>query len=371
MGGQRISIVLPNLRGGGAERVSVDLARAFAECGHEVEFVLMTSSGDFLREVQRDFRVIDLGVTRLRNVLRPMYGYLRNKRPDAVIAMMWPLTTVVPLAARLARIQGSIMVCEHGILSRQYDEWGTAHRILVRLSTFFGYRLATARLGVSDGVVADMARLSAFRESKISTIYNPLRPMNYPSVEQKATVDPLWKADGPRILSVGKLKSVKNHAFLLHAFAALSHPRACLTIVGQGQTESMLRTLAVELGIEDRVLFAGFHEDPSPFYATANLFVLSSDHEGFGNVIVEALSFGLPVVSTNCPSGPAEILGNGCWGMLVPVGDVAALSDAMEEALNASVDHEALKRRAAEFSPEIAAQQYLDLLSLSCTKRSI
>jgi len=127
----------------------------------------------------------------------------------------------------------------------------------------------------------------------------------------------------------------------------------------------MLRRLAAELGIANRVIFAGFHSDPSPFYATADLFVLSSNHEGFGNVIVEALSFGLPVVSTDCPSGPAEILENGRWGRLTPVGDAQALARAMDESLSTPVDRDALKRRAADFSPEIAARKYLDLLGLS------
>ena len=145
----------------------------------------------------------------------------------------------------------------------------------------------------------------------------------------------------------------------------LARPDARLVLLGQGQNEAMLRALADELGIADRVIFAGFHPDPSPFYATADLFVLSSDYEGFGNVIVEALSFGLPVVSTDCPSGPAEILGNGRWGRLVPVGDAAALAGAMREALASPVDREALKRRAADFSPEIAARKYLDLLGLA------
>lgn len=136
-------------------------------------------------------------------------------------------------------------------------------------------------------------------------------------------------------------------------------------LLGQGENEAMLRGEAAALGIADRVIFAGFHADPSPFYATADLFALSSDYEGFGNVIVEALSFGLPVVSTNCPSGPDEILGGGRWGRLTPVGDADALARAMDEALNGPHDREALKRRAADFAPEIAARKYLDLLGLA------
>lgn len=136
-------------------------------------------------------------------------------------------------------------------------------------------------------------------------------------------------------------------------------------LLGKGEEEAALRALAVELGISDKVIFAGFHADPSAFYATADLFVLSSDYEGLPTVLIEALSFGVPVVSTDCPSGPAEILENGRWGRLVPMGDAGALARAMAEALRAPVDREALRRRAADFSPEIAAQRYLTLLGFS------
>jgi glycosyltransferase involved in cell wall biosynthesis len=123
-----------------------------------------------------------------------------------------------------------------------------------------------------------------------------------------------------------------------------------------------LRALAGELGLASQVIFAGFHSDPTPFYRTADLFVLSSDYEGFGNVIVEALACGTPVVSTDCPSGPAEIFENGLHGRLVPVRDAPALANAMREALSAPHDPAALKRRASDFAPSIAAKRYLELL---------
>jgi glycosyltransferase involved in cell wall biosynthesis len=109
------------------------------------------------------------------------------------------------------------------------------------------------------------------------------------------------------------------------------------------------------------VILAGFHTDPTPFYLTADVFALSSDYEGFGNVIVEAMACGTPVVSTDCPSGPAEILENGRWGLLTPVGDAKALAETMNSALNTTWDAEQLRERAADFAPAVAAQKYLNL----------
>lgn len=360
-----ISLLLPDLRGGGAERVMLDLAREFARLGQTVEFVVMEATGEFLPEVQREFTVVDLATPRARHVAPALARYLQRRRLDALIAAMWPLTVIGPLAAGMIGFRGRVLVSEHGILSRQYAQQGGLHRLALHASTFVGYRLASARVGVSHGTCADMAALSRMAMDRFVPIHNPVRPAVWPVADDLTAVHALWTTDGPRILTVGNLKPVKNHPLLLRAFAAMDRPDARLMLLGQGTNESALRALTSELGIADRVIFAGFHPDPSPFYATADLFVLSSDHEGFGNVIVEALSFGLPVVSTDCPSGPAEILQGGRFGHLVPVGDAFALARAMDAALAVPVDREALIRRAADFAPEIAARKYLNLLGLA------
>jgi glycosyltransferase involved in cell wall biosynthesis len=325
----------------------------------------MQATGDFLAEAQRDFSVYDLATPRSRNVIPALVCYLRRRRPDALLAAMWPLTILAPLARSISGHCCKILVSEHNTLSVQYREWGIAHSAALRLSMALCYRLADVRVGVSAGVVDDLSGLSGISQRSFHTIHNPLIPSDKPSPEAIAMALHRWSAgQGAHILTVGSLKEQKNHPLLLQAFARMALPDAKLMILGQGKGETALRNLAIELGISDRVILAGFHPDPSAFYAGADLFVLSSDYEGFGNVIVEALSFGLPVVSTDCPSGPAEILENGRWGRLTPVGDAEALARAMEEALSTPVDREALKRRAADFSPEIAARKYLDLLGL-------
>jgi glycosyltransferase involved in cell wall biosynthesis len=133
-------------------------------------------------------------------------------------------------------------------------------------------------------------------------------------------------------------------------------------ILGTGELMEATKALVDQEGLADKVIIPGPAPDAAPYYRSADLFVLSSDYEGFGNVIVEALTCGLPVVSTDCRSGPAEILENGRYGRLVPVGDAAALTQAMLESLDATHDREVLMRRAQDFSPERIANQYLRLL---------
>jgi glycosyltransferase involved in cell wall biosynthesis len=133
-------------------------------------------------------------------------------------------------------------------------------------------------------------------------------------------------------------------------------------LVGNGPLEDELKALSHELNLSDRVIFAGFAADPWPYYASADLFILSSDREGYPNVLVEAMLSGTTVVSTDCGSGPRQIIDDGRCGQLVPVGDEAALADAMEEALRAPTSVDVLLDRTAQLSSGAAARRYLELL---------
>jgi glycosyltransferase involved in cell wall biosynthesis len=364
-GPSKLAVLLPDLRGGGVERIRLVLAREFERRGYPVELVLLRARGELLAEAREEFAVHSLDVDRARGVPAALIRYLRAHRPRALLAAMWPYTAIAPVAAKASGHPGRVVVSEHSVLSRQYAGWGRLHGPTLRASVALGYRLADAVIGVSRGVVDDLAQLSGLAPERFEVIHNPVRPSAPPSPQQLAEAEALWGSRGPRILNVGTLKPVKNHGLLLRAFAGLSDPEARLMLVGHGQDEAALRKLAAELGIAERVIFAGFRTDPAPLYATASVFALSSDHEGFGNVLVEALGFGLRVVSTDCPWGPSEILERGRWGRMVPVKDAEALSRALAEALVAPLDREALRRRAAQFSPAIAADRYLRALGLS------
>lgn len=361
-----ISIILPNLGGGGAERVMLDLAREFARLGHTVEFVLMQATGDLLSEAQRDFVVVDLATPRARNAPYALSRYFRSRKPSAVIANMWPVTSAAVIAKVLARNSCHLMLVEHNTLTQQYASWGRLHALILSASVTVTYRFADNIAAVSEGAAEDTARVARVASERVAILHNPIPRRPMPRPEEIARAEAIWAIPpGQRILTVGNLKDQKNHPLLLRAFAEIARPNKRLMLLGQGRNAVILKALATELGIADRVIFPGFHADPSPFYATADLFVLSSDYEGFGNVIVEALSFGLSVVSTDCPSGPSEILEDGRFGCLVPVGDAASLARAMVDALAVSVDRDALIRRASDFAPEIAARKYLVLLGLT------
>lgn len=359
---KRISILLADLRGGGAERVNLDLAYEFCRAGHDVQIVLMRGEGVLLPEAQENLSVVNLNCTRARFLLFALIKYLRSRRPDALLAAMWPLTVIAPIAQRLSGHRCKVLVSEHGMISSQYSAWGWRHKLLMRLSIIIGYRLADYRVAVSKGVAVDMAKLSGICKEAFDVIYNPVPKRSDPEPTEIDVANNLWScSSGARILTVGAMKAVKNQALLIRAFARLDREDARLMILGSGKERESLLLLAQELNVADRIVFAGFHADPTPFYQTADLFVLSSNYEGFGNVLVEAMASGLSVVSTDCPSGPREILDGGKYGSLVPVGNECALAIAIKAALNEPYDSNELRWRATDFEPEIAARAYEQL----------
>ena len=361
----KISLLLPDLGGGGAERVMLDLAREFSRFGQDVEFVLMRAEGEFLPTAQLEFSVVDLVVQKTRGVPTPLARYLRKHKPDAVVANMWPLTSAAVIARAMSRHKCRLLLVEHINLTQQYSSWGKLHAILMAASMAATYRFADVVAAVSEGAAKDTASWARLPNDQVKVLHNPIPQRQSPSPKETANAERLWDCTpGQRILTVGSLKEQKNHPLLLRAFADLQYPEARLMLLGQGAKEATLRAMAAELGIADRVIFAGFHPDPTPFYKTANLFVLSSDYEGLPTVLIEALGCGTPVVSSDCPSGPAEILENGKYGRLVPVRDPQALADAMQAALAKPHDPDLLKTRAADFAPAIAAKRYLELLCL-------
>ena len=359
-----ICIFLPDLRGGGAERVAVNLANAFIQRGHSVDMVLLSATGEFLSELDPKVNVVDLKASRMRRVIFPLVRYLRNARPGALLACMWPLTVLALGARALSRVPTRVVVAEHTtwsrseLLSRPTVGWQ------VRTSMHHFLPKADAIVAVSQGAADDLARFSGVDRSSISVIYNPVfgdaeRQPDCPPDEPQG-----WCAGAHRrVLAVGALKVEKDYATLLNAFALLRQRiDARLLILGEGECRTALAGQAQKLGIADSVFMPGFVKDLAPYYYLADLHVLSSTGEGFGNVIVEALATGTPVVSTDCPSGPREILAGGKFGRLVPVGNAQALADAMQESLASEHDSAALMARAQDFSIDKAAYRYLELL---------
>lgn len=360
--GKRLAFVLPDMTGGGAERIALRLMEDALAAGHEVDLVLQARKGELLALLPSSVRVIDLHAARLRDVIAPMARYFRTERPDGVQIFMWPLTVLGIIAHLTSRSRARLVVSDHTIFSRHFAGLGRTGRRFLKASVKLLYPRADARILVSGGAADDLARLTGITRSSIEVIYNPVgcpagRPATDPMIEK------LWGTADGRILTVGKLKPEKNHALLIQSFARLLQSRpARLMILGDGPLRRETEQLVTSLGLADHVVLPGFANDPWPFYASADLFALTSDYEGFGNVLIEAMHCGVTAVSTDCPDGPREILGGGAYGTLVPVDDEAALAAALAAGLATPLDPQMLMDRAAALSGPDTSARYLALM---------
>lgn len=353
---KHIAIFVPSMRGGGAERVMLTLANNFAERGHRIDLVLAKAEGPYLTDISEKVRLVDLNVPRVLRSLWPLMRYLRRERPDAMLSALNYANVVAIVAWKLARVPTRLVVSEHNTLTRRTK--GSTNGLTYRVMRWL-YPKASKVVCVSKGIEEGMQLLIGMPSDKTVTIYNPI---DIEKIRDRMR-DPVfhdWFSNktAPVFLAAGRLTKQKDYPTLLRAFKHLRKRRdARLIILGQGEEESHLKTLAAELGISEDVDFVGFQDNPFAWMARCNVYVMSSAWEGFGNVLVEAMCAGAAVVSTDCPSGPREILEDGRWGGLVPVGDAFALCRVMEISLN-EPNRPKVEGRIQSFNVDEISNQY-------------
>jgi glycosyltransferase involved in cell wall biosynthesis len=332
----KLAIFMPELFGAGGQRSMLNLAHGIAAQGYPLDLVLAKAKGEFLSEVRDPVRVVDLKASRALTSAPALVRYLRSERPEAMLSVFGFLNVVAIPAWRLSRVKTRMFVCEQNTVSMEAgnaSSWGT--RVTPRLMRYL-YPRSNGVVVVSEGVRDDMVQLTNIPREHVTVIYNP--SVVGTEIQQKANepLDHPWFAPGqpPVLVAVGRLQQQKDYPMLLQAFAQVRRSLpARLLILGEGKERPMLEALIRELDLEDDVGLPGFVMNPYAYMARASLFVLSSRWEGLPTVLIEALCCGTPAVSTDCPSGPREILRKGKYGTLTPVGDAAAFAQAITAAL--------------------------------------
>jgi glycosyltransferase involved in cell wall biosynthesis len=253
------------------------------------------------------------------------------------------------------------VVSEHVAVSRNI----TTH-ILKRTLPFlihYGYPKADAIVAVSQSLADDLSQTARLNTASIQVIHNPIVTGSFKEQQRHCVKHPWFAEETPVVLGVGRLSEQKNFDLLIKAFAlARQQKKLRLMILGEGEKRKALEQLIKQLGLEQDVQLMGYVDNIAAYMTKASIFVLSSDYEGFGNVLVEAMACGCPVVSTDCPVGPSEILAAGRYGQLVPVNNAALLADALLEGLANPKDANALRHRAEEFSVEVILPKYKRVL---------
>ena len=359
----RLALFIATMAGGGAEHAIARLADGLAERGYAVDLVLLRKDGPNLAQLAPDVQVIELGSRGVFSAIRALAVYLRRRRPAGLLAAMTYPNLMAVLARFWSRAPVQVVLSEQNQPSSFFDG-----RKLARLKVYayysLIYRWADEVTAVSDGVGDDLARVARLRRDRVKTVYNPV--VSDELTRQAAEpVDHPWFEPGqpPVLLAIGRLEPQKDFATLLRAFSRVRQNRDTrLIILGDGQQRPALEQLRDELDLRQHVAMPGFAANPYAYLARSAMLVMSSAHEGLPTVLIEALACGTPVVSTDCPSGPHEILKGGELGPLVPVGDDAALAEAIERTLEKPIASDNLRQRGADFSIRQSLDHYEGLL---------
>jgi len=360
----KIAIFMASLRGGGVERSMLTLADCFVRQGFEVDLLLVSAEGPYLEEVTPGIKTVDFKASRVFFSIFPLARYLRQEKPAALLSAMSHVNIAAVSAKKLSAVPVRLVLSERVHLSRASQNSRFLKGRLMPFMVKFFYKGADLIVAISRGVKDDLLKRANLPEHKVRVIYNPVVTGEMIKKAEEP-VEHNWFRDSniPVILGVGRLSKQKEFATLIRAFKHVLEKRpAKLVILGEGEERANLNHLIASLDLCDHVCMPGFKANPYAYMSKASLFVLSSSWEGLGNVLIQAMACGCPVISTDCPSGPAEILDNGKYAPLIPVGDVEALAQAIINVLQAPPDPEALRERASFYSAEDISRQYLELL---------
>jgi len=361
-----LAVFVASLFHGGVGKMRVHLINEFARRGIKVDLLLADRESPYLDRVDPAIQIVDIGTSNAITGIPRLAHYLWRTQPRVLLTQRVRVNVLGLRARALVRSKTRSFVTVNTNMTRELEALRPTKRKrhLTLMRKYFPRNDGV--IAVSHGVAEDLAGLLGWKVERIAVAPNPTVT---PEILQLAAVplDHPWFRNGeePVVVAIGRLEPQKDFPTLLRAFAQVRRQQPCrLIVLGEGKQRQALEKLATELSIRDDVQFPGFVTNPYHFLRHANLFVLSSAWEGSPNSLTEALALGTPLVSTDCPNGPREILENGQHGPLVPVGDVDALAGAMLETLHHPPSRQRLQQAAQRYTLDRSATRYLEALEL-------
>lgn len=363
-----ISFFLLSLNFGGIEANTIRLANSFCKSGYKVDLVVGHSGGDYQKRVDNGINIVNLKKKSLIKMALPLLRYLRKNKPKVIITGGEGANILLGIMKKLMPSQ-KVIISIRTNLSTEYRESNNRKKKL--LFPFFSkvlYKNVDKIVTVSKGVANDASEFLGYPLEKFNVIYNPIVDEGLLELMNEEVEHEWLDNDNYKVLlSVGRLVKQKDLVTLIKGFklAKQKDNSLKLIIIGEGPEKSKLVSMVKEYNLEKDIVFQGFVQNPYPFMKKADIFILSSQWEGFGNVLVEALATGVPIISTDCPSGPSEILDHGKYGKMIQVGDYNHLSEEIVAIINQN-NHELQflrKKRAEEFTVQIAKEKYIYLIN--------
>ncbi len=359
-----ITIFIPSVHGGGAERAMLVFASELIRRGYRVDLVTAIFEGALKDVIPAGIRVIDLNARQLSRGFFKLVRYLRSNQPRVLYSTITNANVLAALASRVAGVDTKVIVRQSNVPISE-PKLDLKRRLTFRILPL-AYRWTDGIIAVSKGVAAELLEIDARLEPRMRIINTPVVSEHMLQQAKEPNEHP-WFHEGqpPVILAAGRLVTHKGFLTLLEAFQRVRSSRAArLLIIGEGRDRSVFEDKVRALQLEDDVSFPGFQTNPFAFISRAAVFVLSSEYEGLPNVLIQALALGTPVVSTDCKSGPRQILEDGRLGALVPVGDVAAMAQAIEQALTLPRQESNKAHMLERFGVSRATDAYLQVAGL-------
>jgi glycosyltransferase involved in cell wall biosynthesis len=358
-----IAFFLPNLAGGGAERVMLDIARGLLSKGYKVDLVLCSLDGPYISELPVGINLQNLNTTRIRNSFFKFYKYLKTNPDKPIVVTLQYANLFCLFFKKFLGVKNKIIIRESNAISRKFNKGKWRDRCFLKAIKFL-YPSADSIIAVSNGIKKDLVKVLNMPPGKITVIPNPVF-ITSPQISDQGSGSHVRVEPGspPVVLGVGRLEPQKDFTTLINAFALARKEIECrLIILGEGSLRERLVDLTERLGIDQFVDFPGFQIDPFSYMRKAKLFVLSSRWEGFPNVLIQALASGCSVVSTDCEYGPAEILDNGEYGHLIPVGDVEEMAKRIVLVLKNDTPKFPEKNWTKDYSLELITNMYIGVV---------
>jgi glycosyltransferase involved in cell wall biosynthesis len=330
---KKVLFFICQMGAGGAARTLLNIINNLDREKFSPILVTLDFRGDYEKDLKEDIPLIKLNTKRLRKAIFPLAKLIRMEKPDIVFSTIPNYNTIAILANILSGTKAKNIV-------READNLGGSFAVNVKLLGYgMLYKLSSQIVSLSEGVKENLVKRYKINAKHIEVIYNPVDLKSIADKTQNDVIDSehahLFEGDEKVVITAGRLVKQKDYETLLTAFAQVAERVQCkLIILGEGPLKDRLTMLAEKLNISQKVFFIGFRTNPYVYFKHADLFVLTSIHEGFSHVVAEALATGVPVVSTNCKSGPAEVLDNGKYGLLCRVGDNHDIADKMYQVLS-------------------------------------
>lgn len=365
MSAPRVAFFMTTSGHSGVDRVANNLMHAFVTRGVDVDLLHVADHGPDPDRAPASVRVIELNARHAVSALPALVAYLRRERPDGMLSDKHRVNLVAVVARMLARVPTRLVVRTGTTVSRNLADRSRMGRAMHAAIIRRLYRRADAFVVPSIAAADDVAAFARMNRDRVTAVPNPVVGPDFAAATDVGVSHP-WFADTrrvPVILGIGELSARKDFATLIDAVAIVHRICDCrLVILGEGGQRRALEHQIVELGLTDHIDLPGFSDNPYSYLARGDLFVSSSRWEGLSMVLAEALAAGTPAVATDCPSGPREILDDGCLGELTPVGDAEALAGAIARRLDAPRDSDALRAGAERYTFDASASAYLRLL---------